>query len=337
MRKSQDSVKIYALDQPNNVFIAWVVYDGRTALLARHFNSNAKFISYGRRGSAVRAPFRYLVQAIRTWSILWREKPKLVFVQIPPIFAGLVVLLYTRLTGARFVMDTHSASFFSRTWKQFLWVHRILSRMALTTIVPSESLAQIIQGWGCRASVLGFTPGWYPSGESIKHADGFTIAVIGSYDPDEPIDAVLGAAGELPDVTLYMSGDSSRIPSDLVANSPQNCIFTGYLPYERYVALLRSVDAVMDLTSWDNTLLLGAYEAVELEKPLITSDWPILREYFSQGTVHVNNTKEGITEGMRRARDDHEQLRSEIRLLRKSLRSDWDREYGELKQVIYGA
>lgn len=73
-----------------------------------------------------------------------------------------------------------------------------------------------------------------------------------------------------------------------------NCRLTGYLPYDRYVGLLRGVDVILDLTSQDHTLLMGAFEAVSLGTPLIVSDWPILRDYFSLGTVHVPNTVEGF-------------------------------------------
>ena len=42
---------------------------------------------------------------------------------------------------------------------------------------------------------------------------------------------------------------------------------------------------------------LGSFEAASLAIPLIVSDWPILRDYFSLGTVHVPNTEEGVCEG----------------------------------------
>jgi len=50
-------------------------------------------------------------------------------------------------------------------------------------------------------------------------------------------------------------------------------------------------------------LLSGAFEAVSLGTPLIISDWPILRNYFSLGMVHIPNSVGGVCEGVRRLRE----------------------------------
>jgi hypothetical protein len=311
-----------------------VSYDGRSALLARHLNAAVHFVSFGQRGKVIQAPFRYLIQAIRTWSVLYREKPNIIFVQAPPIFSVMIVFLYARLFGSKYVIDTHSSSFLSRIWGMFLGVHRFLSRRALTTIVPNEELGKIVRSWGCHTSVLGFTPGIYPPGEPFQRGEEFCIAVISSFDPDEPIEVVLEAAHHFPDITFYVTGNFSHIDPQLEASRSDNCKLTGYLPFDCYIGLLRGVDAVMDLTNWDHTLLLGAYEAVELEKPLITSDWPILRQYFSSGTVHVPNTVEGICSGVQRVQDEHQKLSSGIVQLREELHAEWNRKFVELERLL---
>jgi hypothetical protein len=38
----------------------------------------------------------------------------------------------------------------------------------------------------------------------------------------------------------------------------------------------------MDLTIDDETMVAGAYEAMALEQPLITSDWKRLRRYLNK-------------------------------------------------------
>ena len=62
---------------------------------------------------------------------------------------------------------------------------------------------------------------------------------------------------------------------------------TGFLDYNIYLDLLQKVDVIMDLTTDDKTMLSGAFEAVALEQPLITSDWIPLRRYFNKGTIYV--------------------------------------------------
>ena len=96
----------------------------------------------------------------------------------------------------------------------------------------------------------------------------------------------------------------------------------------------RDVDSVIDLTNRDHTLLLGAFEAVSLGTPLIVSDWPILRDYFSRGTVHVPNTVEGVCEGVRCVQREQERLRHDIVLLRDELQSEWEIKHAELEAVL---
>ena len=53
-----------------------------------------------------------------------------------------------------------------------------------------------------------------------------------------------------------------------------------------------------------------------LEKPLITSDWPLLRETFNRGTINVDNTVAGITAGIETALRNHRSLALEMKMLR---------------------
>jgi len=62
----------------------------------------------------------------------------------------------------------------------------------------------------------------------------------------------------------------------------------------------------------------GGYEAVALEKPLITSQWPLLREVFSRGTIHVDNSAESITAAVRQIQANLEAFREEMGKLRRA-------------------
>jgi glycosyltransferase involved in cell wall biosynthesis len=314
--------------------IAWARYDRRPDLLAQHLGATVHFVFFGKRAKLLQLPVRYTVQALRTWRLLKRERPDVVFVQNPPILCPLLGFLYARRHGAQYVIDSHTGAFVSPVWSMFLWLHRILSRNALTTLVSNSYLKQEVNSWGCHAVTMGFTPGHYPEGEPFPLSERFNAAVISSFDSDEPIDVVFEAAKQLPEVCFYVTGDSGRIPASLLGKKPDNCQLTGYLPYDRYVGLLRGADAIIDLTTNDHTLLMGAYEAVSLGTPLIVSDWPVLRKCFSRGTVHVPNTVEGLRDGVRRARKENEGLRQDILSLREELNAQWERELAELNDLL---
>lgn len=317
-----------------SVFIAWTRYNRRSDLLARHLGAHMEHFAYGRHGDLLRAPLRYLVLSLQTWRSLRRERPELIFVQNPPIFCVLIATLYARRSGARVVIDSHTAAFLSPKWRWSLWLHRLLSRRALATIVTNDALREVVEGWGARSFVIGFTPAEYPDGAPFPFTGPVNAAVVSTGAEDEPLEALFAAAALLPEVSFYISGDTRRVREAVLAAMPPNCHLTGYLPYEQYVGLLRGADLVVDLTTRDHTLLLGAFEAVSLGTPLVISDWPILRSYFSKGTVHVPNTAEGIGEGVRRALGEREALRAGIGELREQLHAEWAGSFAQLRRLL---
>jgi hypothetical protein len=327
------------------VFIAWARYHRRSELLAQHLGATMHYICSGQRGKLLRGPVKYLAQALQaavrypvqarqTWRVLRRERPDVVFVQNPPIFCVLVAFLYARRYSASYVIDSHTGAFLSPKWRWSVGLHRVLSRGALTTIVHNKSQEKIVKRWGCRYCVLAFTAGDYPAGERFPLDGQFKVAVITAFEGDEPLDVVFEAASRLPEVRFYVTGDSKRIARHLLAKKPDNCHLTGYLTYDQYVGLLHGVDAIMDLTVQDHTLLMGGFEAVSLGNPLITSDWPVLRDFFSLGAVHIPNTVEGVCEGVRQAQREQAKLQQDSLILREQLQSEWEQRFTELQSLL---
>ena len=78
---------------------------------------------------------------------------------------------------------------------------------------------------------------------------------------------------------------------------PDNVRLTGFLPDSDYVGLILASDAVIALTTMDHTMQRGAYEAVYLGRPVITSNLtmqgiyglvgPRLKSRFEQDTYRV--------------------------------------------------
>jgi glycosyltransferase involved in cell wall biosynthesis len=317
-------------------FVAWVRYDRRPELLARRLGGTLHNVIHGSQGKLWQAPVRYAAQARETWRLLRRERPDVVYVQNPPIFAAIVVAWYARRSGARFIIDSHTSAFQARRWRWSLGMHRWLSRRALTTIVHNAAQAEIVAQWGAPYTVLGFVFGDYPAGTAFSRNGKFVVAVVSTFEKDEPLDLVFEAARNLPAVSFYVTGDSKRAAPGLLVQKPENCHLTGFMDYDEYIGLLRGADAVMDLTTRDHTLLMGGFEAVALGKPLITSDWPILRSYFSAGTVHVPNTVEGITDGVQQARRHPQELRQEMQRMRDELMAEWEEKSAELWELVHG-
>ncbi len=293
-------------------------------------------MQHGRHGRLFDAPVRYARQSLETWRILQTQRPHIVLVQNPPIHCVLLAYAYCRQAGAGLVIDSHTGAFLDRRWRWSLGIHRWISRRALTTIVTNSALREVVEGWGAPCLVLGHVPTEYPPGEPCRLNGRFNIAVISTFAPDEPLETVYQAAGHLPDVGFYVTGDLRRAPIHLVQDPPANVTLTDYLPDSAYIGLLEAADVVMDLTTRNHTLLLGGFEAVSLGKPLILSDWPVLQEYFSKGAVHVPNTAEGLVAGVRQAQARYGQLVGEIQVLRAELQVAWQGKQRALEALFAG-
>ncbi len=324
-----------ALNQsPKMIFIAWIRHNRRSQLLAQKFQMKLFLIQTLKR-SYFLAPLRYVLQTITTWATLLREKPDVVFVQNPPIFAALWVYLYAKLWRAEFVIDSHTGALLAPWWQWTLPLHAFLSRRAVTTVVTNQHLAGLVQAWQAPVFIIADIPTHFPLGQTVTMKKGFNVVVINTFSPDEPVAEILAAAALLPDVNFYITGDPIRAKKSFLQSHPANVSFTGFIPDEEYFGLLRSVDAIMVLTKDNHTMQRGACEAVSLGKPIITSDWPVLREYFHQGTIYVDNSPSGIRDGVMQMQQQKDRLSEEIVRLQQERWVEWEEKYRELTQLIH--
>ncbi len=314
--------------------ISWANHDRRGQILAQHLGCTLHRIHYGQSERFLQAPLRYALQTVQTWRMLRREKPDVIVAANPPIFAALAVYIYARLAGARFAIDSHTGAFVAKRWRWSLGLHRYLSRRAAATIVHNSAQEAIVRQWDCPYCVIGFTPGDYSRKADYPLPAGFNVAVITTYKHDEPVAVIFEAARQLPDVCFHFTGSTRNLPQTLRDQCPPNCHLCGFLPYDVYIGLLSGADVVMDLTTRDETLLLGGFEAVSIGTPLITSDWPLLQSYFHSGTIHVPNTVEGIRKGVWTAQRDHAHLRDSILQLRRELTAEWQVHFDKLLTLL---
>lgn len=316
-----------------SLFIVWAPFGRRSELLAQELGAQLYFIHYLKYKTPIYAPAKYVLQAIRTLQVLFAERPALVFVQSPPFVASLAVYLYCWIAGARFVIDHHTASF-ARRWDLALPVQRFLARRAATNIVTNQHWADVVRSWAADTFILPDPFVSLPRGQEFAVAPGFSVVFINSFAADEPLDQVVQAAAQLPDVHFYITGNTKYAPQLLLRAAPPNVTFTGFLPDDQYFGLLRSARAVMALTTRNYTLQGGGCEAISLGKPLITSDWPYLRELFARGTVYVPNSSAGIRDGVRDMQRRYKELESEVIAFRQERRREWNGLFSRLKKLV---
>lgn len=320
----------------DSLFLVWgpPSHGPRSQVFARELGIDIEFVFSTKRRGVVSAPIKYVQQAARTLGLLLRRRPRMVFVQSPPTFAVMSVAAYSAFTGARYVVDAHSAAMLSPYWTRPRWIYRYLARMATGTIVTNEYFADIVRGYGARALVIADIPTSFPD-EGVGPKGGkFNVLVVSTFSPDEPLAEVMAAATGLPEVTFHVTGDTRRSPGRVPANAPVNVRFTGFLPTDAYYALMASSHAVMCLTTRDHTMQRGACEALWMGRPIITSAWPVLKSYFSHGTVHVDNTAEGIRRGVEEMFRNYSQHSAEIKALQTKHRREWRSAVSSIVQLL---
>ncbi|WP_165423884.1 glycosyltransferase [Ktedonosporobacter rubrisoli] len=315
------------------VVVAWAKHSRRAETLATELGGRLS-LQYERRLKGLwLTPLRYIVQGWKTWHFLEQESPEIIVIQAPPVFAALTIALWCKLRAkvsnkpAAYVVDCHSGSFYSRWWTWTIPIQRFLSQRALVTLVASEDALDTLKRWRARGIFLvdGLPELSGASGDIGTQGDA-RIAVISSFDYDEPLYEIFAAARLLPRVAFYLSGDPQRLPPKLLKQKPENAILTGFLPEDLYSGLLQNVHGLMVLTTEPNILNCGAYEALAMAKPVVVSDWPQMRRCFTRGFIYVKNTPEAIATGVKKMLAERETLTHEIILMRSELmmrRQSW--------------
>jgi len=331
------NLKTFAHFSGQALFLVWgpPSHGPRSQVFARELGiEELHFIYSTTRRGLLAAPLKYSFQAIKTLKLLFQKRPKIVFVQSPPSFAVIFVYLYCALTNGRYIVDAHSDALQSSYWTRPQWLYRFLARQAITTIVTNEHFEHMISDWGGHAFVLRDVPTTFPVGDRYPLNGKFNLVVVNTFAADEPLHEVLAAAAELEEVEFHITGKKSRAGQHLPRLIPENVHFTDYLPDETYYALLDASQAVMCLTTRDHTMQRGACEALSLGKPIITSNWPLLENYFYRGTVHVDNTKAGIRDGVLEMRQNYKIYHAGIRRLQIEQREEWQAKITLLANMI---
>jgi glycosyltransferase involved in cell wall biosynthesis len=267
-------------------FVSWVHHHGRSAAIARYLGLEPVWApAWTRRRPA---PVRYLAATVLTAKALLRTTRGPVIVMLPPTPALLVVLLSRFVRRGRVMADLHSGVFLYPRWRRLLRpTLRLLRRHA--AIVTNESQAEICRRAGIETYVLDdpLVPAPFPAPEP---EDRYVLAAL-SYEYDEPVSEMLQAARDHPDVRFVFTGSA---PEDVIRAAPPNVEFSGFVPREEFVQLLRGAGVVLALTTEQDTMQRAAYEALEQVVPVVTSDTQVLREYFGDAAVFAQPTRTGI-------------------------------------------
>jgi hypothetical protein len=317
------------------IYISWAENCSRSDQTARELGGKSYMVYLPKLGShPLTVPVKYLGQFFMTLKILWREQPTAVFVMSPPLIAALPVMLFKILWRVNLVLDCHTAAFKHPRWKRLQWLQHLLERKAVTNIVHNDHLAELVRSNGANAIVVSDVPVIYSTNELYEITDRFSVAVVCSFNADEPIAEIFEAARRLPDVQFYMTGNTKHLSRALADNRPTNVKLTGFISDAAYGSLLSRASVVMSLTKRDHTMLRGAWEAIYQATPVVVSDWPCLRQAFEMGAQFADNSPTGIAAAIVQCRDDYAALRAQASAARDQRLHKWQQIKHQLLEKV---
>ncbi|HEX7343114.1 MAG TPA: glycosyltransferase [bacterium] len=319
----------------NRIFITWLPYSQRSQTLAEAFEAEPVYLGYlTGRGNPIKIALRYLLMTLHTLGLVLKRRPRLIFVMNQPVFLPLTVFLLSFILRFRYVIDSHSGLFNKPRWSWSLPLMKFAYRRSLFSIVTNQRHRDLVASWGTRVEILGALLLSDEPAVRFQRPEKPCFVVIGTFAEDEPTAEILQACRQMPEVRFYITGALKNSPTKLVDDAPANVAFTDFQPRANYVGLVQAMDGAIILVKHDNVMQRGAYEATSWGIPIITSDWPILRESFNQGALFVDNTPSSIVKAVRELLQRPEQFKREVTNLLNERHRNWEVQISRIKSFI---
>lgn len=318
-----------------DIYIAWVPFQRRLDSMQPFFGYQTFYVV-----SQVSSPrlklLDYLIKSAKTVQIILSNRPKVIWLQLPPTFLVHLVMIACALSGirARIVLDCHNATF-RGFWSKIPGL-RALMRRADACVVHNEEVVADCAAMGVaptRIVVLEDPPAPFTDVATSGHD---YILVPCSFHDDEPIHELLDAARLLVGRKFYITGNRARAESKgFVAQAPDNVVFTGFVPTEEFDSLLRNAGLVLGLTKYEGIQLSVANEAVGAGQALVLSRTVILQKLFSEAAIFCENTAQGLADAVHAGFANREELVARSRALKLESTRSWETGAARLRADLH--
>ena len=317
------------------VFISWAKYNSRVESLAKAMNAETIFIAKIC-SNKFHLPtfFSYFLYGYRNIIILIKLKPNIIIIENTTWPIALVNFIYAKISKIKLVLDSHSCAFDHVFVKYPLFMSKFFAKHSTLSLVTNNSHYNLLREKNGEVIILSDIPfeDIFISKQEIKLSEKFSVCYICTFSYDEPYMEVIKAAHELKDIQIFITGNFAS--QNINPDSYKHVKFTGYINNEEYRSLIKNVDAIITLTTRENTMQRAGSEAVSAAKPLITSNTKMLRNYFTKGTIFVDNTAKGIVEGIKELRNNYDIYASEILQFQEERRNDFVNKLNEVKEYL---
>jgi len=292
-------------------------------------------------GKKLAAPLRYALLALRTLSLLAKERPRVVLAQNPPIFLPLLLVLAQPLYKFRLVVDHHAVWSMKTLRQPFLSqgiaaLERFASKKADANMSPNNDWTRELRA---RGATDAFTyHDFIPKSTTTTQKDRewtanplpphhfLVIAAHGGH-PQELLEEEIAAVSGIQDYLLVITGKREKLGRRIARLGPKgNVIYPGYLDDASYEALKGSADVALSLSTEINTVPHAIHEYLALGIPTIVLKDLLLRSIFDDAIVEIDDAHpETVRTALKRVTEDS--------IFRSELRRNRDRNYDQRSEM----
>ena len=259
-------------------------------------------------GKKLAAPLRYAFLALRTISILGKERPRVVLAQNPPIFLPLLLVLVRPLYRFRLVVDHHAVWSMKTLRQPFLSqgiaaLEAFVSRRANANMSPNNNWTRELRARGATDAftyhdfipqpIISRNRDQFGQGVSFPlPAHRFLVIAGHGGHPQELLEEEVAAIRELDGYVLVITGKREKLAQRIAKlNPPSNVIYPGYLADEEYEALKKSADVALSLSNELNTVPHAIHEYLADGIPTIVLKDQLLRSLFDGAIVEIDDVR----------------------------------------------
>ena len=322
------------------IFIAWNQISRRSEEFSRKIG--AEYINLGRVDKPlIMRLLNLLKNFFKTYVILHKRKPHIIFTFHAHPFITLVAIIYKLTNGCKVVPDLHSAAYLDCYRFPLIILTRWIWNQSDLLIIHNERsveyFEQNISGFSEKLYVLEdpipTLPEKIKKNKQLRH--GMTKGVlISRFSSDEPVVEFIEKIKGIKNFQLYITGDYSKeniIPSDY---DSEKIIFTGFIDDQEYWTLLNSAKLIIVLTTREYTLLSAGYEALSLGKPLLLSDSKTLREYYGNFVEYLPDDSLNIFNSIQKVIDRCDHYNQSMLKLKLKKTHEWEGKANQLMDKV---
>lgn len=328
----------HALDK-KRLFVAWTQISRRSEMLSKRVE--AKYINYGRsdKNTIIRI-INLLNNFIKTYSLFKKNKPDIIFTFQSHPFISLCAVLYKRNYPCVVIPDLHSAAYLDHYKKPLKRIIRYVFNSADLLLIHNKEakdyLITILPNLDSKLFVLE-DPLPSLSFEIEKNFDisgKLTGVLISRFSEDENIDLFLKRIENANGFHFFITGNYKKAGITEDKTEGANYKLTGFLNDSDYWNLLNRADFIIVITSREYTLLSGGYEALALEKPIITSKTDTLRSYYGNSVIYVDQELNDLTICLNELKLFFTEYKMKSINLKKIKEQNWGKEFNRLNDRL---